>query len=129
MAFFSAIAGILGSLTGIGKTISSISSDIVKAKIAALEAGTDEKRIEAQKEVAILEARRDVMVAEAAAGSRLNGVMRATLAFPWAVLFWKVLIWDTVLHELTEGTTPVLSTDIWWVGTVVIGFYFLVGRR
>lgn len=121
----SAILGIFGSLSGIGKTISSISADIAKARIAVLEAGTEEKKIEAARELGALETRRDVLVEEAKAGNRLNSVMRAALAFPWAVLFWKVLIWDTVLHELTLASTPALSTDIWWVGTVVIGFYFL----
>ncbi len=125
MAIFGAIAGILGSLTGIGRTISSISGDIANAKIAALEAGTDQERIAAEERARALEARRDVMIAEAASGNRINTFMRAALTFPVVVLLAKILIWDKALGELTGGTTDPLSPELWQVVMVVIGFYFL----
>lgn len=129
MSIFSIITGGLGAISGIGNAIAGISSDIAKAKIAALEAGTDSEKIEAGRQIGVLETRRDVLVAEAQQGNRLSSVFRAALAFPWVVYFAKVLVWDKVLHELTLANTPPVDPTLWWVGTVIIGFYFLTERR
>ena len=100
--------------------IGTIVSRLAAAYEAREKAKTDTERIKADTAIRTLEARRDVMVAEA--GSRLNALIRALFALPPAIYFAKLYLWDKVLQL---GTTDPLSDELWWVATAVIGFYFL----
>jgi hypothetical protein len=122
---WTAIIGILKALTGFGDTVKGISHDIAQAKIEAIKAGTDERKIAAEERTKALEARRDVLISESSAGSRLNIFMRAFLGFPAGIVLWKILIWDKALGQWTGGHTDELTPEQWWVVTAAIGFYFL----
>lgn len=118
------ILKIIRSIVGLGDTVKGISHDIASAKIKAIEAGTEEKRIEAEENVKGLEARRDVLVEESR-NSAVNGWIRAVLAMPAAIVLWKVLVYDKALGQWTGGRTDQLSDELWQVVMMVLGFYFV----
>lgn len=103
--------------------IARITDKIVDLQIKKSDAKTEQERIAADERVKGLEAKRDVMVAEA--GSRINTWTRAALAFPVVVVLWKVLVFDKALGQWTGWTTDALSPELWYVVMVVLGFYFL----
>jgi len=104
---------ILGLLLPIG-------GELAKAYAARQNAVTDQQRIAADARVKELEAARDVQVAEA--GNKINAMVRAFIALPFAIFFWKVIVIDKVLGW---GSTDDLSPNFWTVSMVVVGFYFL----
>lgn len=111
------------ALLGLVDPISKIAGKIADARIAATNATTDREKIAADERVKGLEARMTVMVAEG--GSRINAFTRAALAFPVAILLWKVFVWDKSLGQWTGGRTDALSPELWHVVMVVVGFYFV----
>src|SRR5262245_37574952 len=118
--------GLVTSLLGLADPISRVASKIADARIAAVQATTDKERIEQEERVKALEARRAVLEREA--DGRINAIIRALLAVPVVVFLWKVIIWDKVLGL---GTTDDLSTNLWYVTMMVLGFYYVhwtVGR-
>lgn len=115
------IIGLIQSLLGFGETIKSISADIARVRVAAQEAVTNEKRIDAEAEAKALELRRDVLVAEAP-GSRLNQIFRIALSIPALVFLWKVVLVDIVLGW---GSTDNPSAYVWSYILAVVGFYLL----
>lgn len=92
-------------------------ADAYKAKEAAR---TDQERIAADERINRLNAIRDVQRAEA--GSKLNAFVRLCFAFPVAVYYGKLYLYDKVL---ALGSTDPLSDDLQWTARVIIGFYFL----
>lgn len=115
---------LLGLIPGAFTTINGITNAISNTKIAALNATTEQDKIAAEATVETLQARRDVMVAEAG-GSKINGIMRFFIAVGPAVLLTKVYIWDKALGDYTGGHTDPLDPNLWGVITAVVGFYFL----
>ena len=116
-------------------TVDNVTNAISNQKIAAIKATTDEERIAAEERVKTLEARRDVMVAEAGS-TRVNAYVRAVLASIVIVVLAKLMAWDKVVGSLAgcsqaqKGTCGLFTTDPlddnqWKVIMVVIGFYFL----
>jgi hypothetical protein len=112
------------ALTGLGEAITTISAAIADARIAAINAKTQEERIAAEERVKILQLRRDVLIGEASV-SKANIFMRTLIAAPVAILFWKIFVFDKALGQWTGGSTEQLSPELWQVITVVTGFYFL----
>lgn len=121
LALLGVIPGILKAFLGFADTAKSISNDIAQVKIEALKSESDEKKIQAQEETKTLEARRDVLIAEAP-GSRVNQLVRVLLSIPAIVLLWKIVIFDRVLGL---GFTHKLSTEEWTYVWMVCGFYLL----
>jgi hypothetical protein len=119
-----AVIGGIQALTGFSDAITSISKAISDARIATINAKTQEEKIAAEERVKALEARRDVLVAEAGV-SKANVFMRTLIATPIAILFWKIFVYDKALGQWSNGRTDQLSPDLWQVVMVVIGFYFL----
>src|SRR5689334_19532537 len=115
------ILNIIKALLGFGETVKSISGDIARVRIAAKEAETEEKRIEAQTEEKGLLARMEVLKAESA-GSRWNQGFRIFLSIPGALILWKIVIYDEMLGL---GSTTIHSKEIWWYIMAVVGFYLL----
>lgn len=114
----------LASITGLTDAISNISKAIADARIAQINAKTNEERIAAEERVKTLEARRDTMVSEASA-SKANIYVRTFIALPVGILFWKIFVYDKAFGQWTAGRTDALSPELWNVVMVVIGFYFL----
>ena len=121
---FGFIFDAIKAVSGIGDTINSITAAIRDAKVAAINAKTAEERIAAEERVKTLEARRDVMIAEAGV-SKANVYVRTFIALPIGILIWKVLVYDKAFGQWTQGRTDALSPELWQVIMVVLGFYFL----
>ena len=130
------LGGILALLPGAFGLLNNLTDQITKLKISVINAKTDEERIAAQEQIATLEARRDVMVAES--HSPWNGLMRFIIASSAASVLFKLFTWDKVIGSLSgcAGTagqnagcetfrTDMLDVNQWWVITAVVGFYFL----
>jgi hypothetical protein len=115
------LAGIAAWLAKVG--IGTIANRLAAAYEAREKAKTDKEKIAADERIKTLQARRDVLVAEA--GNRVNGWMRAALAMPVAIILWKVFVYDKAIGQWTRGTTDALSPELWQVVMIVIGFYFL----
>jgi len=100
--------------------IAKITDKIVELQIKKADAKTEQERIAADERSKALEAKRDVMIAEAGLG--LNAYMRTAIALGPTVYLLKIFIWDKVLKL---GATDNLSDDLWKVVVAVVGFYFL----
>lgn len=130
-----AVSGISNAISGISGVISTLTTKIADAKIAAINAKTEDERIAADERVKSLEAQRDVLVKaiesraglqQAEAGvSKANIYMRSLIAAPVAVVLWKIFVFDKALGQWTGWRTDPLSPELWNVIMVVIGFYFL----
>jgi hypothetical protein len=125
----------LGLILGALNPIEKITTAIVKARADGLNATTEQEKIAAQERVSTLQARRDVLIAEAGV-SKANLIVRAIFAVPIIVVIWKLLVWDKVVGSLVgcssapRGTCGIFTTDPfddnqWKIIMIVIGFYFL----
>lgn len=112
------LATIFGFAKLLINPIDHIAGKIAEYKIAQQNAKTDQDRIQADERVKALEAKRDVLVAEAR--NPWNTIMRGALALPVVIILWKVMAYDK-----TIGGTTTMSPDLWHVVWVVLGFYFL----
>jgi len=118
------IAAGFKALTGVTDTINGITKAISDSKIASINAKTQEEKIAADERTAMLEARRDILIAEAKT-SNANVYTRTFIALPIGILFWKIFVWDKALGQWTMGHTDALDVNLWSVVKVVLGFYFL----
>lgn len=112
------IGAILSWLAGSG--ISAIGRQLNEAYQARLAARNNKQRIAADMEIARLEARRDVLVAEQR--SWTTRWIRPAFAIPFVIYDFKILVWDKVLGL---GTTDNLSPEFWQLQMLVFGSYFL----
>lgn len=103
-------------LSGIG----AIGKELRLAQKQKLDAKNESERIAADQNIETLKARRDVLMSEAK--SAWNVVFRTTLAAPFALFVWKVVVYDKILGL---GVTDDLSPDMWNLMMVVYGFYFV----
>jgi hypothetical protein len=136
MGFLALLGGLPALISGMFGTINGITNAISNAKIAQINATTEEARIAAAEQVQTLQARRDVLIAEAGSGSRINLWMRVALAIGPCSVLVKVFLWDKVIGSLVgcsqapAGTCGTFTTDpldanLWQVITIVLGFYFV----
>ncbi len=135
-AIFGGLSAVSGIFTGLFGTINGVTKALGDAKIAAINAGTAEEKIHADERVSMLTARRDVLIAEAGSGSRINLIIRAAFALVVLIVFIKLYVWDKVIGSLVgcsqaaAGTCGMFTTDPfddnWWkIASVVLGFYFV----
>jgi hypothetical protein len=136
MGIFSLIMGIPGLISGVFGTINGLTAAISNQKIAVINAATEEERIHAQERVNTLQSRRDVLIAEAGSGSRINLIMRSCFAVAALIVVIKLYVWDKVIGSLVgcsqaaHGTCGAFTTDTiddngWKIITMVMGFYFI----
>ena len=109
---------IISLLTGGG--IAAIGKELNRAYQAKLDAKNDHERIEAEKQIAILEAKQAVLIAEQ--GNWVTRWIRPAFALPFIIYDAKIVIWDKVLEW---GTTDPLSVEFWQLQMIVFGAYFL----
>lgn len=115
-------ATLLGLLPGAFNTILGITNAISNAKIAAINAKTEQERIVAEEHVKSLELQRDVLI-EDAKHSKLDLWVRTVIASGPAFILCKIFFYD---KGLGWGTTEIGNTDyLWNVIMVVLGFYFV----
>lgn len=107
--------------------VKAISQAIANAYIAKQNAVTEQAKVEADTLVKTLEARRDVLVAEA--HTPWNVLMRAWLALPPSFVVAKILVWDKALGSVTHGHTDPLDPNMWYLVMGIYGFYFLTAKK
>lgn len=112
------LATLLAWLTGGG--LAAIGKEINRAYQAKLDAKNDAERIEAEKQIAVLEARQAVLIAEQ--GNWLTRWIRPAFAFPFVVYDAKIVVWDKVLGL---GVTDPMPPEFWHLHMVIVGAYFL----
>lgn len=135
-AIFTGLSTASSFFTGAFGTINGITKALGDAKIAAINATTQQEKIHADERVSMLQARRDVLIGEASAGSRLNLIIRSLFALGPLSVILKLYVWDKVIGSLAgcsqapAGTCGIFTTDPldengWKVISVVLGFYFV----
>ena len=114
--------GFIAFILKIFDPISRIADKIADYKIKQVNALTDREKIAAQERIDALNAKRDVLIAEA--GTGVNVWMRAAIAAPFTLYLWKLIVWDKIIMG-GQVATDNLSDKLWDVGMLVFGFYFL----
>jgi hypothetical protein len=131
-----ALLSFLGIVPAVLHTVDGIEAAISNEKIAAITATTEQERIRSQERINTLQARRDVLIAEAAK-SPWNARVRGLIAIPSIAILWKLELWDKVVAPFfgcvghtEEGTCGIFTTDAldahqWYAITAVICFYLV----
>lgn len=104
----------------LGGPLNNITSSLKEAYVEKLKAETSEAKLEADKTIAHLEVRRDILVAEQQRA--LTSWIRPALAAPVVAYVWKLVVWDTMLGW---GVTPDPGDFVNWIVVTVIGAYML----
>lgn len=134
---------IIGLITGLGGPLLSLGNNIVELQKQKSDAKTQVAKAEIDAQVEALHDRRAVLIAEA--GNRLanalNASMRFLLALGPLLVLSKILIWDKVVGsfkgcagpaarpiDCATFRTDMLDTNLWWVITAVIAFYFIASK-
>src|SRR3990167_11151676 len=106
------LVSIFGMLAKAG--IGTIASRIADAYEAKQKATTDKEKIAADERIKTLEAKRDVLVAEAK--SPINALIRVLFALPPAVYLAKIFVYDKVLGwGVTDPLSDELEQIVWIV--------------
>lgn len=115
---WSALFSLVGNFfTG---SLTQVSNDIKEAYQSKLAAQNDAERIAADERIALLEARKDTILA--AQSDPVERWVRVGFAIPVLAYEWKLYIWDKVLGW---GVTDNLSPDLWNLFWIVVGAYFV----
>lgn len=106
-----------------GGVIGQIGEQINKWQEISLQSKNASERIEADRAIAALQARKDVLVAESRdnIALRIRVLARMFFGLPLGIFIWKVVVWDKVLGL---GVTDGLDTQMWNLMYMVYGFYF-----
>ena len=118
----SAAGGIVSAFTD---PITKITETIADARVQLEKAKNDKERLAGEERVKTLEAKRDVLIAEAQSGIKLNALVRSLMAIPVVILLWKLIVFDKVFGHWLGWRTDPLSEDLWWIVVIIIGFYFV----
>jgi len=109
---------ILSWATGGG--IKAIGEELRGAYEAKLKATNDHEKLEAEQNIARLQAQQSILLAEQ--GRWLTCWIRPAIAAPFVVYLWKLIVYDKVLKW---GVTDDLSPNLWWMMSAVVTAYFL----
>ncbi len=112
--------GFLGLILKFIDPISAITKQISEAFIAKTNAETDQERIKAEIDIAALQGKQAVSIAESI--TPITQIVRLFLTFPAGAFLWKVIIWDKLLGW---GATDGLSQNLWYYVFMVLSFYFV----
>ena len=104
----------------VGGGIASIGEQINRNTEIRANAKNATERVKADKEIARLEARRDILIAEQA--NWMTRWIRPMFALPFVIFNFKVVVWDKVFGL---GVTDSISPEFWKLEMVVFGAYFL----
>ena len=109
------ILGWLGS-----GTVTALGEQLNAAYARRLDAQTDAAKLEADTEIAYLQGKRDILLREQ--DSWLTRSVRPAYAYPPAIYFGKIYIWDKTLGL---GTTDPLSPELYNLAMIIVGSYFV----
>src|SRR6185295_8921400 len=118
------LTAIFGLIPGLFTTVNGITSAITNERIKLAQSQNASDKIAAEEKIASLQAKRDVLVAEAG-HSRINACIRASIGGSVAFLLAKLYVWDKALGDWTGGHTDPLDPNLWNVIMATIGFYFV----
>lgn len=104
--------------------VKAIANEIAKYKTAAVNAETEQKRIEAEENIVALEAQRDVLLKEQ--DNFFTRSVRPMWTYPFIIYTWKIVVWDKVLGW---GVTDPLDEKMWWLAMVMASAYFVSRMR
>lgn len=110
----------MGWLLSLINPLQAITDGIIKWQMAKEAAKTDKARIEAEVNIAALEAKRDVQVAATLHDKWWSP--RTIIGYTVALFLFKLFIWDTVLGL---GVTAYPGSLIMEITTAVVAFYFV----
>jgi len=103
-----------------GGIIGKIGAQINEYREISLKAQNDGERIKADRAANVLQAQKEVMVAESR--SNWNIVARVFAGLPLMLFVWKVIVWDKLLGL---GVTDALDPKMWNLLYLVYSFYFV----
>jgi len=115
------LSGLLGLLPTLSNAITAVTNAIANEQVAKIKANTEEEKAVIDAHIQTLQAKRDVLIAEAG-HSNWDVICRVGLTIAPTFYMGKILVWDAALHL---GTTDNVQDHIWWYLTSVVGFYFL----
>lgn len=130
------LTAILGLIPGLFTTVSSITSAISNERIALINAKTDQEKAEIQQNIADLQSKQAVLIAESGQ-SNIPAIVQFLIALGPAAYIAKIFLWDKTIGSImgcvglnTPAScnlyiTDPLDANQWWVITAVVGFYFL----
>lgn len=118
------LTAIFGLIPSLFTTVNGITNAITNEKINLAQSQTTADKIAAGEKIASLQAKRDVLIAEAGT-SNINAYIRAVMGGSVAFVLAKIFVWDKALGEFTGGHTDALDPNLWNVVMATIGFYFV----
>lgn len=131
------LTAIFGLIPSLFTTVNGITNAITNERINLAQAQNSSDKIAAQEKIESLQARRDVLVAEAG-HSNINAIVRAFIGGSVAIVLGKLLVWDKVVGsfygcageagrgaECVTFRTDILDPNLWTVITATIAFYFI----
>jgi len=89
-------------------------------RLEAVNAETEQKRIEAEENIKALEVQRDVLIAEQS--NPVTRWVRPLWALAPIIYTWKIFVWDKVLGW---GVTDPLDERMWGLMMLIAGSYFV----
>jgi hypothetical protein len=107
-------------LSFLGVGLKAITTEIVDAKVKAIDAKTEQEKIAAQERVDTLTAKKEIILQ----GQKdiAERWIRILWAVPFIIYTWKLIIWDKILEF---GTTDPLSPTLEYIMWTILGAYFL----
>ncbi|MDC9701538.1 MAG: hypothetical protein PSN37_04870 [Alphaproteobacteria bacterium] len=97
-----------------------LAAELNKAYEVKLKANNNYERIEAERQIVILQARQAVLTIEQKKG--LTCWIRPAFALPFVFYNFKIILWDKILGL---GITDDLPPSFWRLQMIVFGAYFL----
>ena len=103
--------------------VKAIAKELAEWQTKKLDATTEQQRIEAEVQVAALEAQRDLLLKEQDNFFTRN--MRPMFAAPFVFYLWKAVGWDKVVKgNWEQGVTDPLGDELWLVFMTIVAAYF-----
>lgn len=100
--------------------IKSVTKQIIDWKIKQSDAQTEQQRIEAEVQIANLEAQKQILLAEQS--NFLTRMVRPLWALPFVIYTWKIVVYDKVMGW---GVTDPLDEKMWGLMMLIAGAYFI----
>lgn len=127
---------LIGIIPAALNTIDGIEKAISNEKLAQISATTQQAQIASQERITTLQARANVLIAEAATPAGIwNARMRTAIAIGPAAVLMKLMLWDKVIGSFvgcsgknTPTSCNIFITDPldehqWYVVIAAVGFY------
>jgi hypothetical protein len=107
-------------LSFLGLGLKALTTEIVDAKVKAIDAKTEQEKIAAQERVDTLNARKEIILQ--GQKDKAERWIRVIWAAPFIIYTWKLIVWDKILQF---GTTDPLSPTLEYIMWTILGAYFL----